>query len=83
MTTDRELLEQALEALEHKHQPQWMERTYEVITAIREHLANTKEPEPVAWEWVDPIKGIQLSHNEPADYEEVFELRPLFIKDQL
>ena len=33
---------------------------------------------PVAWDWVHPKHGMQISHSEPADYEEVFELRPLF-----
>jgi hypothetical protein len=48
----------------------------------RLHLAKP-EPVPVAWEWVNPDKGLMVDHNEPPEYEEAFEIRPLYTKDQL
>ncbi len=51
--TDRELLKQALEALEIEkrtyHEGRIPRTTVNAITAIRAHLDNTEDVEPVAW----------------------------------
>jgi hypothetical protein len=80
MTTTRELLEQALEALYDTREID--EPASGLMNRIRAHLAKS-EPVPVAWEWVNPDKGLMVDHNEPPEYEEAFEIRPLYTKDQL
>ena len=49
MNTDRELMQQALEALEFYYEQHGEESDAKVITALRERLAQ-QEQEPVAWE---------------------------------
>ena len=54
--TDRELMQQALEALETKgeHHP----RVYAAITALRERLAQP-EQEPVAWVYPEALEALK------------------------
>lgn len=39
--------------------------------------------EPVAWEWVNPEKGMRISHQEPPEYEEVYQISKLYTEAQL
>lgn len=39
--------------------------------------------EPVAWEWVNPEKGMCISHQEPPEYEEVYQISKLYTEAQL
>ena len=54
--TDRELMQQALEALETKgeHHP----RVYAAITALRERLAQP-EQEPIAWVYQEGLEALK------------------------
>lgn len=54
--TDRELMQQALEALETKgeHHP----RVYAAITALRERLAQP-EQEPIAWVYPEALEALK------------------------
>lgn len=40
-------------------------------------IAALPKPEPVAWEWVEPDRGMCISHNEPPEYE-VYQVKPLY-----
>lgn len=73
-------MKDALEALEYLQS----DTAYKIgIDNLRNAIAEVEAAEPVAWEWVDPEKGMQISRNEPAEYEEFFELRPLYIHPPL
>ena len=79
--TDRELLEQVLEALElHAKQYPHMQKGYTVdaITAVRERLAQP-EQEPVAWLSTDSIGERYLWFSKPLDNDKA---QPLYTAPQ-
>ena len=57
----------------------------EPVEFLRRCLSKLAEQdvEPVAWEWVNPEKGMCISHQEPPEYEEAYQISKLFTETQL
>jgi hypothetical protein len=50
-------------------------------TSYLEQWEREKYGEPVAYEWVEPEKGICISHQEPPEYE-VYQVKPLYARKE-